>query len=86
MPLKGLAWYLGMQQVQRLSHCIEPNLCMSSTEPSRVHAHTYHCSQMLENRVFEPAPRTKARECSETVSTRANALLYATVDLLDGAQ
>lgn len=47
---------------------------------------THHCTEICENRVFEPAPTPYVREYSTAVSTRADVLLYAPVDVLDRVQ
>lgn len=79
---QGFGLVLGMQQTQRLSHCIEPNLRMASTEPSRVRWSFPVVHRNLRKRASEPAPRTEVREISRTVSGRANVLLHVPVDVL----
>lgn len=74
-----------MQQIQQLSHCIEPNLRMALTNLVEHNVHTHHCTEIFEDRVFEPAPTPYAREYSRAVSTRVAVVLYAPVNVLDGS-
>lgn len=78
----GVGLVLCMQRIQRLSHCIEPNLCVASTEPSRVHLIPTTALDCSKNKLLESAPRTRMRECSRPVSTRADVLLHVPVDAL----
>lgn len=75
-----------MQHIQQLSHCVEPNLRMALTNLVERNVHTQHCTEIFEGRVFEPAPTPYAREYSRAVSACVAVLLYAPVNVLDGAQ
>lgn len=86
MPFNGLACYWACSRSKGGHTALSRTFVWLHLNLVELNSHMHHCTQAFENRMLESAPRTRVREYSSAVSTRAHVLLHAPVDTLDGAQ